>query len=309
MSSSTISLVPRPSFAVRRHAEEATQTSDHALTAEGFGCRYRQRTTWAVRGLDLNIPHGSVTALVGPNGAGKSTLIRSWIGFERPNDGRVLVDGIDVVRHRPQAVERIGYVPQRNALYRDLSVADHFTFAAAYRPHFDAATARRRIHHAAIGEDRKVGELSGGEQAQVALAVALAIRAPILLLDEPLASLDPLARREFLGVLLDEVRANSRTAVLSSHIITDVQQACDWLVILSHGRLLLHSSVEEARLRHRTVSTNSRGQDFVGDFVGPAGEQLSLVTSTDPATREATLEEIVLGYLAGERTEPRSRDW
>lgn len=276
-------------------------TSEYALTAHGFGRRYRRRSTWAVRGLDLAIPHGSVTALVGPNGAGKSTLIRSWIGFERPNEGRLLVDGIDVLRHRAKAVGRIGYVPQRNSLYRELSVADHFAFASAYRPQFDVPTAARRISHAAIGADRKVGELSGGEQAQVALALALATRAPILLLDEPLASLDPLARREFLAVLVDEVRANNRTAVLSSHIVTDVQQACDWLVILSHGRLLLHSPVGEARLRHRTVSTDSRGQDFLGDFVGPDGELLSLVASSEPGMREATLEEIVLGYLAGER--------
>lgn len=212
-----------------------------------------------------------------------------------------MVDGIDVVRHRVQAVSKIGYVPQRNALYRDLSVGDHFAFASSYRARFDMPAAKRRTDHAGISLDRRVGELSGGEQAQVALAVALATQAPILILDEPLASLDPLARREFLAVLVDEVRANNRTAVLSSHVVTDVQQACDWLVILSHGRLLLHSSVVNARFAHRTLTTGSPGQEFIGEFIGPQGQELTLVTSSQPGMEEATVEEIVLGYLAGER--------
>lgn len=222
--------------------------STDALSAEQFGRRYRRRGTWAVRDLDLQIPPGSITALVGPNGAGKSTLIRSWMGFERPDEGRVFVEGLDVVRNRAKAVERLGYVPQASALYRDLSVADHFALALSYRAEFDRRAARQRVTDAGVTENRRVGELSGGEQAQVALALALSTRAPVLLLDEPLASLDPLARREFLAVLVDDVRSSGRTALLSSHIVTDIQQACDWLVVLS-ARTARHSRSSGARTR------------------------------------------------------------
>ncbi len=271
------------------------------LSALGYGRRYKRRRPWAVRDLDIEIPRGSITALVGPNGAGKSTLIRSWMGFERPDEGRLFVDGLDVVRDRTRAVGKLGYVPQGSALYRNLSVADHFALALSYRPRFDRSFAQERVAEAGITENRRVGELSGGEQAQVALALALGTRAPVLLLDEPLASLDPLARREFLAVLVNHVRSSDRTALLSSHIVTDVQQACDWLVVLSKGRLLLHTSVAEARSRHRTLKAHDASDGAVGRFVGPEGEPLALVESKDPGLPVATLEEIVLGYLASQR--------
>lgn len=276
------------------------------LRAEGYGRRYRRRGPWAVRDLDIEIPHGSITALVGPNGAGKSTLIRSWMGFERPDEGRLFVDELDVVRNRTRAVEKLGYVPQGSALYRNLSVADHFALAMSYRPGFNRPFAAQRVAEAEVNEDRRVGELSGGEQAQVALALALGTGAPVLLLDEPLASLDPLARREFLAVLVDHVRASDRTAVLSSHIVTDVQQACDWLVVLSKGRLLLHTTVAEASSRHRTLKAPDAKDGVVGRFVGPEGKPLALVESKDPGLPVATLEEIVLGYLASQRSGGRN---
>lgn len=273
------------------------------LAAEAFGRRYRRGRPWAVRDLDLAVPRGSITALVGPNGAGKSTLIRSWMGFERPDEGRVFVEGLDVVRNRTKAVQHLGYVPQSNSLYRDLSVADHFTFAATYRPTFDRRLAADRVSDAGIEASRIVGELSGGEQAQVALAIALGTGARTLLLDEPLANLDPLARREFLAALVDYVRSVDGTAILSSHIVTDVQQACDWLVVLNHGRLQLQSSVSEARAKHRTVAANAAQEPVVGRFPGSDGDRLALIESTDPALPQSTLEEVVLGYMASHRPE------
>lgn len=272
------------------------------LVAEKVGRRYRRGRPWAIKDVDLAIPKGTITALVGPNGAGKSTLIRSWMGFERPDEGRVLVEGIDPRRNRTDAVRRIGYVPQSASLYRNLTVDDHFRFAAVCRPEFDRAHALDRTRSAGVGPDRKVGELSGGEQAQVALAIALGTRSPVLLLDEPLASLDPLARREFLAVLVDDVRTTGATAILSSHIVTDVQQACDSLVVLGFGRVALHAPVATARAEHRTVpEADLAGRTPVGNFIGPEGERLALLRSAEPALREATLEEIVLGYLAALR--------
>jgi ABC-2 type transport system ATP-binding protein len=272
------------------------------LVAEKVGRRYRRGRPWAIKDVDLAIPRGTITALVGPNGAGKSTLIRSWMGFERPDEGRVLVEGIDPRRDRTAAVRRIGYVPQSASLYRNLTVDDHFAFAKVCRSEFDRAHALERAQAAGIGPERRVGELSGGEQAQVALAIALGTRSQVLLLDEPLASLDPLARREFLAVLVDDVRSTGATAILSSHIVTDVQQACDSLVVLASGRVALHEPVAKARAEHRTVlEADLAGRPAVGKFVGPDGERLAVLKSSDPGLREATLEEIVLGYLVAAR--------
>jgi ABC-2 type transport system ATP-binding protein len=249
------------------------------------------------------VPRGSITALVGPNGAGKSTLIKAAIGFERPTAGRVLVEGIDPRRDRGGAVRRIGYVPQAASLYRELSVADHLRLARSLRPGFDATVVRRRLDDLAIPLDSRTDELSGGQQAQVGLALALGTRAPVLLLDEPLASLDPLARREFLHVLVDAVKSEGHTALLSSHVITDIEQACDRLLVLVGGRKLLDLSIAEALAAHWIVAgAAAPAGAVVGVFPGPTGEPLALVTGPGRAdARHPTLEELVLGHLAAGR--------
>jgi ABC-2 type transport system ATP-binding protein len=284
------------------------------LAAHGFGKRYRRRT-WALRGVDLAVPEGTITALVGPNGSGKSTLIRSWIGFERATEGRLVTGGVDPQHDRKRAVERVGYVPQSPSLYRDLTISDHVTLAASLRPGFDREMAERSVERLSIPLKALAGELSGGEQAQVGLSLALATRAPILLLDEPLASLDPLARREFLHLMVEAVRASGATALLSSHVITDIEQACDRLVVLGKGRTLLDLSVTEALSHHRIVEASSpeaasivARDAIVGAFPAPAGEPLILVrvpvvspAGTSPLGRSATLEEVVIGHLAAGR--------
>jgi ABC-2 type transport system ATP-binding protein len=270
------------------------------LVTERLGRRFRRSRPWAVRDVSLEFPTGSITALVGANGAGKSTLIRSCLGFERPNEGRVLVFGMDPRKQRTAAIRRIGYVPQSAALYRTLAIADHFAMAAAGRPGFDEGLARRHVELVGLATGRRIGELSGGEQAQVTLAIALGTRAPLLLLDEPLASLDPLARRDFLTALVADVRSRGATAVLSSHIVTDVEQACDRLVVLADGRLVLAESVAEARARYRIVPVDSLdGQQPIGRFAEPDGSPIALVEGGDG--RAATLEEVVLGHLAASR--------
>jgi ABC-2 type transport system ATP-binding protein len=269
------------------------------LRTERFGRRYQRDRPWAIRDVTLAVPEGSITAVVGPNGSGKTTLIRACLGFEPPNEGRVLVYGVDPRRNRTDAVNAIGYVPQQPALYRSLSIGNHLAMARAARPSFDRAYALRRIAEAGLSADRKVGELSGGEQAQVGLALALGTRAPLLLLDEPLASLDPLARRHFLTTLLDDVRGRGATALLSSHVVTDVEQACDWLVVLARGRLALHSPIARAKEDFQTVAAGDvGGREAIGTFPGPGGEMLALVRAGSDG-RPASLEEIVLGHLAG----------
>ncbi len=273
------------------------------LVSEDFGRRYSRRRPWAVRNATFMLPTGSITALVGPNGAGKSTLLRACVGFERPDEGRVLIFGADPARNRPAAVRTTGFVPQASALYRGLTADDHFDLARAARRDFDRDYAARRVREAGLDPDREGGQLSGGEQAQVALALALGTRAPLLLLDEPLANLDPLARRDFLTALVDDVRERGATAILSSHIVTDIEQACDRLVILAGGRIVLNTSVDEARRTHRTMSAdgaNTRGR--IGAFADHDGRRVTLVES-DQAGHPASLEEIVLGHLAAARSD------
>ena len=204
----------------------------------------------------------------------------------------------------------VGYVPQSPALYDGLSVEDHLDLAVLLRPDFDRAYARRRLDELGIPGDQGAKSLSGGQQAQVALALALGTRARILLLDEPLASLDPLARREFLHVLTDAVRTDGATALLSSHIVTDVEQACDRLVVLGVGKILLHDTVADALATHWMATDGAAMPDgrAIGSFGGPGGERLTLLREESPSLgtslRPATLEEVVLGYLASGRSVP-----
>jgi len=271
------------------------------LEAHDLAKRYR-RGVWALAGIDLEIPAGGITALVGPNAAGKSTLIKTWVGFERPTRGSVRVSGIDPWKDRAAALDHIGYVPQSPALYDGLSVEDHLDMAVLLRPTFDRNLARERLDQLGIPRAAGARSLSGGQQAQVALAIALGTRAEVLLLDEPLASLDPLARREFLHVVTDAVRSDGGTALLSSHIVTDVEQACDRLIVLGVGRVLLQASVADAVATHRVAPADEAIGEVIATFAGPAGERVALQRDGDG--RPATLEEIVLGYLASARAVP-----
>jgi len=284
-------------------------TEQPVLETHDLAKRYGRRT-WALTGIDLAIPQGGITALVGPNAAGKSTLIKTWVGFERPTRGGVKVAGIDPWNDRSAVLGQLGYVPQSPALYDGLTVDDHLDLAVQLRPDFDQHYARLRLDQLGIPGEQGAKSLSGGQQAQVALALALGTRAKILLLDEPLASLDPLARREFLHVLTDAVRTDGATALLSSHIVTDVEQACDRLVVLGVGKILLHDTVADALATHWLAIDGAATADgqAIGSFGGPAGERLTLIrgsTHSEGANlRPALLEEVVLGYLASGRGKP-----
>jgi ABC-2 type transport system ATP-binding protein len=275
-----------------------SNTPGAVLVAEQLGKRYG-RSRVALQHIDLAIQPGRVTALVGPNGAGKSTLLKIWVGFERPSSGRASVNGIEPSRDRGGALRQIAYVPQLPLLYRELTVADHLEWAAHLRRGFDRNHARARLEDLAIAPHRRASELSGGQSAQVVLALALGTRAPILLLDEPLASLDPLARSEFLDVLRTSVSRDGITAVLSSHVVRDIEQGCDWLTVLGVGRVLFDGALASAQMEHVVVDTPSTAETSPG-FVAqlPAGSALIRVSGRRPrGNRDATLEEIVLGYL------------
>jgi len=292
-------------------ASFAPAAASAALVAHGLSKRFKKKV--ALDAVDLQVPAGSVTALVGPNGAGKTTLIRVCMAFERPNSGRVAVDGVDPWKHRSEALRRVGYVPQTPAVYRGLSVEDHLSMARSLHSGFDSEIARRRLDQLGIPLDQRADTLSGGQAAQLGLAVALGTRARILLLDEPLANLDPLARREFIQVLLDAVRTEGSTALLSSHIVTDVEDACDRLVILGGGKVRLDCPLEEARRAHRLTEIDAPppGATAIGSFLGKGGQKVMMLWKLEagdgaepdgaPAGESASLEDVVLGYLAAGR--------
>lgn len=291
------------------------------ITAERLSKRYRR--TWALRDVDLSLPEGGVTALVGPNGAGKSTLLKLCVGFERATGGRVLVLGTDPARARGAAIAKVGYVPQSPSLYRELTVLEHVELARTLRPGFDQPHALARLRDLGIPLPSTPAELSGGQQAQVSLAIALGTRAPLLLLDEPLANLDPLARREFLQVVGEVAHAGDVGVVLASHVISDVEPVADRLLVLGAGRVLLNEPVAMGLARHRVLDGDAQpndgalvsrfpdryGRDFqlirspAGSGAGDAGPS-KLGPEANGSGREPSLEELVVGYLASSRVAP-----
>jgi ABC-2 type transport system ATP-binding protein len=273
-----------------------------ALSADGVTHRYRRRRAPALDDVDLAIPQGSITALVGPNGAGKSTLMRAWLGFERPARGRLGILGHDLATQRAAAVELVGFLSQSGGIYSGLDADAHFRLATSLHDGFDGTLARTVLEELGTPRGQRAGSLSGGQQKHVELAIALGTHAPVLLLDEPMASLDAFARNEFLRVLAREIRSSGRTAVLSSHIVRDIEMVCDRLVILCAGRVRLHETIAEALAMHRILDGASppvpEGSDLVGRFRQLDGELRTVVRSTATGLPSPTLEELVMAHLA-----------
>jgi ABC-2 type transport system ATP-binding protein len=280
-----------------------------ALETRELGKRYGSR--WALRDCSLAVPTGTVTALVGPNGAGKTTLLHLAIGLLQPTAGAVHVLGWSA-REQPELVlPRIGFVAQDHPLYRGLSLADMLRLGRKLNQHWDDDLARERLTRLGLPLTQRVGRLSGGQQAQVALTLALAKRPELLVLDEPVASLDPLARREFMQSLMEAVAEGGLTVVLSSHIVTELERVCDHLVILSQGGVQLAGAIDDIRHEHRVLigprsdAASVSGSREVIEQTG-RGRQATLIVRRaaddhEPQgweSSEMTLEEIVLAYLA-----------
>jgi ABC-2 type transport system ATP-binding protein len=281
----------------------ARLTADPILEAHSLTKQYRGRSVPALDGVELAVPAGAVVGLVGPNGAGKSTLLRSWMGFERPTTGSVRVLGLDPFVDAPAVVRQVAYLAQDVRLYRDLTVVDHLALAEHYRADtFDRARALERLRALSIPVDARAGTLSGGQAAQVGLAIAIGLRARVLLLDEPLANLDPLARREFMDVMIADVKDTGATAVLSSHVIADIAHACDLVAILGGGKALLVDTIEHARSVHVVVEpADINGMTVVAALPGSAGVLVRHHGDSSNGFGPADLESIVMGYLAAGR--------
>src|SRR5207248_7052540 len=220
------------------------------LEAAGLGKRYGDQ--WALRDCSLELPAGRVAALVGPNGAGKTTLLHLAVGLLAPTSGRIELFGAPPRRDRA-VLERVGFVAQDTPLYHGFKDEEMLTLGRRLNRRWDAGWADERLHGLGIPLGKQVGALSGGQRAQVALALALAKRPELLLLDEPVASLDPLARREFLQALMDAVAETGVTVVLSSHLIADLERVCDFLVLLRQAEVRLADDIETILARHRLL--------------------------------------------------------
>src|SRR3954467_5851751 len=223
-----------------------------AISTTGLGKRYG--STWALSECTLEIPTGSVTALVGPNGAGKTTLLNLAVGLSRPTTGELRVLGHEPGGNTGSLLPRLGFVAQDHPLHRGFTIADMLSLGRRLNPRWDDELAHERLERLGLAPRRRIGKLSGGQQAQVALTLALAKRPELLLLDEPVASLDPLARREFLTTLMEAVSEGGLTVVLSSHIVADLERVCDHLVILSQSRTQLAGPIDELVAAHRLLT-------------------------------------------------------
>jgi len=227
-----------------------------ALEASSLSRRYG--SAWALRDCSLSLPTARVIALVGPNGAGKTTLLHLATGLLQPTSGSIHVLG-ELPGANPEILGRVGFVAQEMPLYGNFTVAEMLRFGEQLNPTWDQQLAVSRVESLSIPLSQKVGTLSGGQRGQVSLAIALAKRPELLLLDEPLASLDPRARRDFLAALMESVAEHGVSVVLSSHLISDLERVCDHLVVLRNGRVAVGtpSSVDTRRSAARTRATSS----------------------------------------------------
>ncbi|HET8626042.1 MAG TPA: ABC transporter ATP-binding protein [Thermomicrobiales bacterium] len=277
-----------------------------ALRTVALGKRYGRQ--WALRDCTLEVPAGRVAALVGPNGAGKTTLLHLAVGLTAPTAGGVEVFGL-APRARPaEVLPRVGFLAQDQPLYRRFTVADMLTVGRKLNPRWDDALARDRLARLGLPLDRAVGKLSGGQRAQVALALALGKRPDLLLLDEPVAALDPLARREFLQVLMESA-AEGLGVVFSSHVIADLERVCDYLIILARGRVQVADEIDRILATHKLLVGPRRDPEAVASVhhvlrCTHTGRETTLLVRTNGPVwdqgwevHDLSLEEIVLAYL------------
>jgi ABC-2 type transport system ATP-binding protein len=283
-----------------------------ALATHGLGKRYGRE--WALRDCSLELPVGSVAALVGPNGAGKTTLLHLAVGLTEPTCGEIQAFGWSPREHPGMVLARVGFVAQEHPLYRSFTVGETLKLGRKLNPRWDEALARERLQTLGIPLGRRVGRLSGGQRAQVALVLAVAKRPELLLLDEPVASLDPLARREFLQALMDAVAAEGLTVVLSSHILGELERVCDHLVMLSAGRVQLAGDIDELVRSHKLLIGPRSDASAVGRVHDVIREthterQSTLLVRVNGTlhdnswdVHDASLEEIALAYLSNGRS-------
>jgi ABC-2 type transport system ATP-binding protein len=273
-----------------------------AIETRGLGKQYGRR--WALRNCTLSIPTGNVVGLVGPNGAGKTTLLHLAVGLKAPTSGTIKVLG-EEPGDGPAELARVGFVAQDTPTYAGLSIANHLRMGAWLNPTWNGELAARRIKQLGLDPRQKTGSLSGGQRAQVALTLAIAKRPELLLLDEPVAALDPLARREFLQSLMEVVAEHGVTVVLSSHLVADLERVCDFLIVLVNSQVQLAGEVS------RDPNRLPAGQQVIEQC--HTDKQSTLLIRSDgpildPAwtVKAVTLDDLVLAYMGQARDDARA---
>jgi ABC-2 type transport system ATP-binding protein len=280
----------------------------NVIETSGLGKRYGN--TWALRECTLAIPAGHVAALVGPNGAGKSTLLNLAVGLAAPSEGHVTVlDGQPA--GSPAALDGIAFVAQDAPVYKNMSASEMLHLTRNLNRHFDEGYAKARLGELGIPLERKAGKLSGGQQAQLALTLALARRPQLLVLDEPMAMLDPVARHDFMATVMASIADDGVSVLLSSHVLTELERVADYLVLVSHGRVQVAGEVDELLSHHRLLSGPAEEANTFAGRINVVhavrGEaQAHLLVRTDAITdpipprweeHPVSLEELALAYL------------
>jgi ABC-2 type transport system ATP-binding protein len=286
------------------------------LRAQGLGKKYGRR--WALSDCTLDVPRGRVVGLVGPNGAGKTTLLNLAVGLLAPTSGTIEVLGGHPA-DGPAQLAKVGHVAQDPPTYSGLSIEDHLRLGAHLNPGWDDALARRRIERLGLDLGQRAGKLSGGQRAQLALTLGVAKRPEVLILDEPVASLDPLARREFLQDLMEAVAEQELSVVLSSHLVADIERVCDHLIVLVASRVQLAGDIDTLLSTHHRLTGARRDPARL-----PADQHVVSASHTDRQTTllvrtEATihdpawtvsqldLEDLVLAYMGEPATNRNHR--
>jgi ABC-2 type transport system ATP-binding protein len=276
------------------------------IETSSLGKRYG--STWALRDCTLAIPAGHVTALVGPNGAGKTTLLNLAAGLAEPAAGDIIVLG-GWPAGSPAALDGIAFVAQDTPLYKNLSAADMLHLTRNLNRRFDQHYAETRLAEFGIPLDRKAGKMSGGQQAQLALTLALARRPRLLLLDEPVAMLDPLARHDFMATVLTAAADDGVSVLLSSHVLAELERVADYLILLSQGRVQVAGEVDGLLASHRMLTGPTAEADKYAERPvvharrAPAQAHLLVrATADDPVppgwqAHPVALEELVMAYL------------
>ena len=284
-----------------------------ALKAQGLGKKYGRR--WALTDCTLDVPAGRVVGLVGPNGAGKSTLLNLSVGMLTPTTGSIeVLDGPAGDAQRA----KVGYVAQDTPTYARLSIADHLKLGARLNPHWDESLAQARIQRLGLDPKQRAGKLSGGQRAQLALTLGVAKRPELLILDEPVAALDPLARREFLQDLMESVTEQELSVILSSHLVSDVERSCDYLIVLVDSRVQIADDIDTLLATHYRITGPRRDEKTM-----PANQHVISASHTDRQSTllirtdepildpswtvsQLSLEDVVLAYMGRSATAPQN---
>lgn len=283
--------------------------SDNTPVLEAVDLGKRYGRNWALQDCTLTIPKGRIAALVGPNGAGKSTLLRLAAGLSRPDVGTLRVLGQSPTHDTGNVVKRIGYLDQERPLYKSFRVIEMLRFGEKTNPSWNMKTAKEYVTQLEIPLEARVGNLSGGQQAQVALIVCLAKQPELLLLDEPASELDPVAREDLLHLLMQQVAESGSSVLLSTHALGDVSAICDYVVILSHSRVVLSDDVEYILESHRFISalhegdlTPPPGATVIDEQRSARGSSLLVrvelpITDARWRVERPTLDDVVMAYL------------